>query len=61
MSASSGLNALMEAARAGSCPSIEALVEEGGADVNMPAERDGDHPILMAAAAGGGEEIEASE
>ena len=43
----------MEAADVGSCPCIEVLVEEGGADVNMVNETDGSHPLLLAAAAGG--------
>ena len=42
----------MEAANVGSCPCIEVLVEEGGADVNMINETDGSHPLLLAAAAG---------
>jgi hypothetical protein len=53
MSTDTGWTALMEASAAGSCPSIQVLVEEGGADVNMVMERaDGDHPLLAAAAAG---------
>ena len=53
-SSSSGRTALLEAAAIGSCPCIQALVEEGGSDVNMVNElRDGEHPLLVAAAAGG--------
>ena len=53
-SSSSGRTALMEAAAIGKCPCIQALVEEGGSDVNMANElRDGEHPLLVAAAAGG--------
>ena len=53
-SSSSGRTALMEAAAIGKCPCIQALVEEGGSDVNMANElRDGGHPLLVAAAAGG--------
>ncbi len=49
---SSGRNALLEAAAIGSLPCIELLVEGGGADVNMPNDKDGDHPLLTAAWAG---------
>ena len=53
MSTDTGWTALMEASAAGSCTCIQALAEEGGADVNLVMDRaDGDHPLLAAAAAG---------